>query len=83
MAAERPVVGSRVGGIPDLIKNGENGLLVEPADVDRLSAAVKTLLADLEMRRDMGKKGKVMARDFGVEEMVSKIDALYSSLLGV
>ena len=80
MAAAKPVVASRVGGIPDLVKHGQNGLLVEPGDIEGLSLAIRKLLIDKKMRDEMGMKGRTMALDFGVEKMVEKIDALYSSL---
>ena len=80
MAAAKPVVASRVGGIPDLVKHGQNGLLVEPGDIEGLSLAIRKLLIDTKMRDEMGRRGKTMALDFGVEKMVEKIDALYSSL---
>ncbi len=80
MASGRPVVASRVGGIPDLVKHGENGFLVEPGDENGLSAAIKKLLADKIMRNQMGQKGRIMAREFSVENMIEKIDVLYESL---
>jgi len=80
MAAGRPVVASRVGGIPDLVKHGQNGLLVEPGDIKGLSLEIGKLLNDKKMRDEMGRRGKIMAPDFGVEEMVERTDALYSSL---
>jgi glycosyltransferase involved in cell wall biosynthesis len=54
MAHARPVVGSAVGGLPDLIRDGETGLLVPPRDPTALRAAVDRLLADAELRRRMG-----------------------------
>lgn len=81
MAAGRPVVASRVGGIPDLVKHHENGFLVEPGDENGFSTAIKELMADRIMRNQMGEKGRIMARDFDVKTMVGKIDALYASLL--
>jgi glycosyltransferase involved in cell wall biosynthesis len=42
----RPVLGSDVGGIPDLVIDGENGVLVRPGDVDALAAALTALLGD-------------------------------------
>jgi len=81
MASGKPVVASRVGGIPDLVKHGENGFLVEAGDENGLSVAIKRLLADKSMRDHMGDKGRIMARDFDVKAMIGKIDALYASLL--
>jgi glycosyltransferase involved in cell wall biosynthesis len=82
MAAGRPVVASSVGGIPDLVRHGQNGFLVGPGDVNGLSLAIKKLLIDNKMRDEMGRRGRAMAHDFSVEKMLEKIDALYSSLLG-
>lgn len=83
MASGKPVVGSNVGGIPDLIKNGHNGLLVEPGDEIDLSVAIEKVLTDKKMRDEMGRKGQTMARKFGVERMVEKIDDVYATLLMV
>ncbi|MCP4681810.1 MAG: glycosyltransferase family 4 protein [Desulfobacterales bacterium] len=79
MAAGKPIVASSVGGILDLVEHGRNGLLVEPGDVNGLSSAIKELLTDKEMRKEMGKTGRAMASDFSMEKMLEKIDALYSS----
>jgi glycosyltransferase involved in cell wall biosynthesis len=81
MAAGKPVVASRVGGIPDLVKPGQNGFLVEPGDENGLSAAIEKLLTDKSMRDEMGKKGREMCQDFSVEKMIEKINVLYTSLL--
>jgi glycosyltransferase involved in cell wall biosynthesis len=50
----RPVVASRVGGIPGLVRDGENGLLVEPEDTEGLAAAVVQVLEDRELARRLG-----------------------------
>ena len=80
MASGKPVVGSRVGGVPDLVKHGENGFLVEPGDKNGLSAAIEKLLTDKTVRDQMGEKGRMMAQAFSVENMVEKNDSLYASL---
>ncbi len=82
MAAGLPIVASRVGGIPDLVKDGENGLLVPPADAGALERAISNLLSDKARRKLMGETGKRMCRPYSVEAMVDKIDNLYSRLLG-
>jgi len=80
MTAGRPIVASRAGGIPDLVKDGQNGFLVDPGDVNGLSSAIRRLLVDKKMRDEMGRRGRTIARNFSVEEMAQKIDALYASL---
>ncbi len=81
MAAGKPVVASRVGGILDLVNEGQNGFLAEPGDEKGLAIAIKKLLEDKKMRDEMGKKGREMAQGFSVEKMVEKIDVLYEALL--
>ncbi|MCY3781297.1 MAG: glycosyltransferase family 4 protein [Chloroflexi bacterium] len=62
MLVGAPVIGSRVGGIPDLIRHGENGLLVEAGDVDDLAAALKQIYrADVKA---MGEKAREFAKDY-------------------
>jgi glycosyltransferase involved in cell wall biosynthesis len=80
MAAGKPVVASNTGGIPDLVKHGLNGFLVEPGDVNGFCLAIQKLSNDEKMRDEMGKQGRTVAQDFGVEKMVGKIDALYRSV---
>ncbi len=80
MAAGKPIVASSVGGIPDLVKDGQNGFLVKPGDVNALYVSIRNLLVDKKMRGEMGSKGRNMAQNYSVEKMVESIDALYTSL---
>ena len=54
MAHGRPVVATRVGGIPEIVQDGETGYLVEPGDPGSLRAALTRLLADAQLRAEMG-----------------------------
>lgn len=81
MAAGKPVVASNVGGIPDLVKNEENGLLVPPGDEEALANAVIMVLNDPEKAREMGKRGRDRCQDFSLDSMLQKIDVLYQNLL--
>jgi glycosyltransferase involved in cell wall biosynthesis len=62
MAAGRPVVGSDVGGIPFLIRDGENGLIFPAGDIAALELRLRELLSDEPMRRRMGQRGYELAR---------------------
>jgi glycosyltransferase involved in cell wall biosynthesis len=81
MAAGLPIVASRVGGIPDLIKNGENGLLVPPAEASAFGKAISDLLSDKEKRNRMGDAGKKVCLPYSAEAMVERINTLYAKLL--
>jgi glycosyltransferase involved in cell wall biosynthesis len=58
MACETPVIATRVGGTPELVENGFNGILVEPKDPKEIENAALTLLADEDLREKMGKNGR-------------------------
>jgi glycosyltransferase involved in cell wall biosynthesis len=57
-ACRKPVVATRVGGIPEVVHDGVNGFLVEPGDVDALAARVEALIGDPTLRRAMGEAGR-------------------------
>lgn len=78
MAAKLPIVASRVGGIPEMIANGQNGILLPPEDVDRLAKACIHLLENPEKRLDMGAEGwKTVHRKFSIERQVEQLKELY------
>ncbi len=81
MALGKPIVASNVGGIPDLIIQGENGLLVPVADPKALASGIEFLLKNPKKRKEMGEKGKKIAINYGLDSMVQKIDQLYLELL--
>ena len=63
MAAGRPIVATNVGGIPDLVENRVNGILVPPGDPPSLANALRELMRDAETRRQMGELGQRRARE--------------------
>ena len=74
MATGRPVITTRMGGIPDIVRHGETGLLIEPDDAAALAEAMETLLNDPGLRRRMGAAGRaVIERDFSAEVSVPRI----------
>ncbi|UCG12795.1 MAG: glycosyltransferase family 4 protein [Deltaproteobacteria bacterium] len=81
MAAGLPIVASRVGGIPDLIQDGKNGVLVPPANPAALAHAISELLDDGNRRKRMGEAGRKMCRPYSTETMVKQISGLYERLV--
>lgn len=82
MAMEKPVVGTRVGGIPDLIEEGLNGYLVSPGNEKELAGAVLKILNDQDLALKMGQAGrKKMTERFSAESMVRSIEEVYIELL--
>jgi glycosyltransferase involved in cell wall biosynthesis len=81
MAAGKPVVGTRVGGIPDLIDDGVHGLIIPPRDVAALADAIARLIEDPERAKAMGIRGQERQRaEFSVESLVRRIEELYEEL---
>jgi glycosyltransferase involved in cell wall biosynthesis len=80
-ACGKPVVATRVGGIPEVVKDGESGLLVPPCDAYELSLALITLIEDKQKRLDMGAAAKQWIDDkFSASRMVGRFSDLYEQL---
>ncbi len=82
MAAGVPVVASRVGGLRDVVADGEAGILVTPGDAGELSGAIGRLLADEGLRRRLGAGGRERAQQFTVATVVPRFEAAYERALG-
>lgn len=81
-SAGLPIVASDAGGMPEVVRHGRNGLLVPPADVAALAAAVAALLRDGGLAARMGLAGKALVREeFSVDAMVEGNLAVYRELL--
>lgn len=81
MMAGKPVIGSRIGGIPEIITHEENGLLVEAGNVDVLRDAMQRLINNPKECQQMGGYATLRAQNFRVEIVVPQIESLYISLL--
>jgi glycosyltransferase involved in cell wall biosynthesis len=82
LAAGRPVVATRVGGVPDVVTDGADGFLVEVGDVAALADRLARLAADAGLRESMGAAGRagVLSR-YAVDRLVDDVDRLYRALL--
>jgi glycosyltransferase involved in cell wall biosynthesis len=82
MAAGLPVVATRVGGLPELVRDGETGVLVPARDPRALALALAELLDDPVRRRELGAAGRELVRsDYGIDAWVASLESLYLSLL--
>jgi glycosyltransferase involved in cell wall biosynthesis/peptidoglycan/xylan/chitin deacetylase (PgdA/CDA1 family) len=78
MAAARPVVATRVGGVPEVVADGESGILVSPDDPAQLAGALLRLAADPIGRRRMGEAGQTLATErFGLAAMATAYESMY------
>lgn len=78
MAARTPVVATRKGGIPMLVKNGDNGLLIPARNSTRIANACNRLLGDDELRKKMGERAReTVEKQFSWKKIAEKTDRLY------
>lgn len=82
MAFGLPIVATRVGGIPEIVADGVNGLLCEVDDLDAQQAALLSLAGDPERRQRIGAANRRKAEDFRPAEMAKGYAAVYRQLLG-
>jgi glycosyltransferase involved in cell wall biosynthesis len=82
MAARRPVVASAVGGIPETVRDGANGLLVPPADPQALATAIVRLARDARLRDRLAASGRRRVEDrFSMAASVRQVEAIYEEKL--
>jgi glycosyltransferase involved in cell wall biosynthesis len=80
LAAGRPVVGSRIGGIPEIVRDEREGLLVAPADARALSAALDRLIHDHGLRDAMAAAAGIRAADFAPDAVLPRFEAAYAGV---
>jgi glycosyltransferase involved in cell wall biosynthesis len=81
MAFGLPVIGSRIGGIPDLVEDGHSGLLVPPDNPARLAESMHVVLTDHELRSRLSQGAGARSQQFDAATVVPQIVGVYESLL--
>jgi glycogen synthase len=78
----KPVIGARAGGIPGVVSDGEDGLLVEFGDVAALEQAMERLLTDAPLRQTMGQTGQAkIAQHYTWDHVAGRVEAIYESVM--
>jgi glycosyltransferase involved in cell wall biosynthesis len=85
MSAGIPVIASRIGGIPHIVRDGKNGFLIPPNDAGALEDRLQTLLSDVDLRERMGNAGRLLAQqEFTerrwAEQFVAMVEATFKGL---
>jgi glycosyltransferase involved in cell wall biosynthesis len=81
MAMGKPVIASRIGGLSDIISDGETGILVEPGNPEALGQAMQLLIDNPEQRKYMGTLAAQKVTEFQAKTVVSRIEEVYHDLL--
>jgi len=78
MACGKPLIGTRVGGIPELVRDGETGFVVRRGDIEAIAARILELASDSRLRSQMGREGRrSVERNFELERNVDRVLQLY------
>ncbi len=82
MAWEKPVIGCNVGGIPEIVENGKDGIIINPEDDDELASCIIKLLSDKDIRIKMGTYGRNKVETiFSIKEMAESTYNIYKNIL--
>ena len=82
MAAGKPVIATAVGGVPELVKDGETGILIPPQDTKSLAQAILKLATNPELGQQMGQRGQTRAKEqFDIARTTRNYESLYMELL--
>jgi len=83
MACEVPVIASRVGGLPEVVTDGETGYLSTVGDVDKMAADAARLLTDEKLRKEMGQRARESAIDrYRTDVVIPQYIEFYEQILG-
>ena len=80
MAYGKPVVGTNIRGIRDLISDGENGFLVDVGDIDGTVSAIELLYKDKKKLNLMSEKSYIAIKDYSIENVLGKLLNIYTKL---
>lgn len=81
MSYSLPIISTRVGGIPEIVKDGENGCLIEAGDKKAIYASIKKLMESPELCKSMGEKSKEKVQEHLPDYVAQQLRALYDQLL--
>ncbi|MER3632422.1 MAG: N-acetyl-alpha-D-glucosaminyl L-malate synthase BshA, partial [Blastocatellia bacterium] len=82
-ACELPVIATRIGGLPEVVSDGETGFLSDVGDVEKMAADVIRLLSDEELRSRMGRRGRELAVErYSTERVIPQYISLYERVIG-
>ena len=80
----KPVLASRIGGNPELVRDGESGRLFTPGSVEELASAMRSMSADMDELVRMGRRGRALIeQDFAQEKRLTDMLEIYRTVCGL
>lgn len=80
MSYGKPILATPVGGIPEIVKQHENGILFQPGDKEEIYKTLKTLVTDSKLRGNMGRESKRKAESYLPQNVTSSLMEVYKNL---
>lgn len=77
MACGLPIVATRVGGLPEIIEDGKNGLLVEPGNPEQIAGSILQLLGDDRVREKISENNREKVKNYDWERVIDKLEEIY------
>lgn len=81
MASGLPIVATKVGGLPEIVKDGDNGFLIEPKNPEQIAEKVLSLLVDEELREKISRNNQEKAKHYSWENIVERLEEVYRNHL--
>jgi len=81
MACGVPVIATQSGGVPEIVRHNQDGILVPPGSMEKMAAAMLTLLRDEVLRNQLGQSGSQRAESFSLKNHLRKMDALFVNMV--
>jgi glycosyltransferase involved in cell wall biosynthesis len=75
------VIGTNVGGIPEMIDDGVNGYLVEPEDPEQIAEKVVNIFSEEKILKELGRNARKKAEGFSIEKHVAKLEKVYKEVV--
>ena len=83
MAAGTPVVATRMGAVPEIVRDGMDGFLVEPEDIQALARSIARMLSDRGLAEELAAQAQLRARErFDLERMTREMEEVYQEVVG-
>ncbi len=83
MSCLLPVISTDAGGIPEIVKDGYNGIIVKPGDIEAIKDAVIKLVSDEETRVCFGKNGRQLVEEYEVKNVIKELSDIYVKTMGM